>query len=186
VIRAWDVDPLKRSAQYVPPADYAALDVFSDDEKKKAEGDTKSPLAQRGFVHVPAVNMPGGVVARGGIFRDVTVNLIALRQIDGEDGPALRRYILGLALVAAAEPLDGFLRQGCLLTPDPDVPASWQAVSRDGKRTTFDLMTEDALAHAVTAAERFKIGPDRRATFLKERAKADLKPDEAKKSRKAN
>ena len=65
VIRAWDVDPIHRSAQYVPPADYAALEVFSDEDKKKAEGDTKSPLAQRGFVHVPSVNAHGGVVVRG-------------------------------------------------------------------------------------------------------------------------
>jgi hypothetical protein len=49
----------------------------------------------------------------------VTVNLVALRQLGGDDGEALRAYVLGLALVAAAEPQDGFLRQGCLLTPDP-------------------------------------------------------------------
>ena len=29
VIRAWDVDSLKRSAQYITPIDYAALEVFS-------------------------------------------------------------------------------------------------------------------------------------------------------------
>jgi CRISPR-associated protein Csb1 len=29
----------------------------------------------------------------------------------------LRHYILGLTLVAAIEPIDGFLRAGCLLTP---------------------------------------------------------------------
>lgn len=117
VIRAWDISELKRSAQYVPPVDYAALQVFSEDEKAKAEGNAKSPLAQRGFVHVPSIDAPGGVVARGGIFRDVTINLTTLRQLDArEKGVELRRYILGLALVAAAEPMDGFLRQGCLLT----------------------------------------------------------------------
>jgi CRISPR-associated protein Csb1 len=92
VIRAWDVSPIHRSAQYVPPVDYAALEVFSDENKKKAEGDAKSPLAQRGFVHVPAVNAPGGIVVRGAIYRDVTINLVALRQIGGENGPALRQY----------------------------------------------------------------------------------------------
>src|SRR4029077_13620884 len=56
VIRAWDVTKIHRSAQYVPPVDYAALEVFSDEDKKKAEGDAKSPMAQRGFVHVPSVN----------------------------------------------------------------------------------------------------------------------------------
>lgn len=35
VIRAWDVVEMTRSAQYSPPIDYAALDVFSEDEKAK-------------------------------------------------------------------------------------------------------------------------------------------------------
>ena len=34
----------------------------------------------------------------------------------------VRHYILGLALVAAIEPLDGFLRQGCLLVQDARRP----------------------------------------------------------------
>ena len=38
VIRAWDVSALKRSAQFTPALDYAALDVFSEDDKQKAEG----------------------------------------------------------------------------------------------------------------------------------------------------
>ena len=41
-------------AKYVPTIDYAALDVFSEEEKAKQEGDPKSPLAKRGFVAVPA------------------------------------------------------------------------------------------------------------------------------------
>jgi CRISPR-associated protein Csb1 len=135
VIRAWDVEPLRRSAQYNPPVDYSRLEVFSEEEKQKAEGDTKNPLAQRGFVHVPAVDSHGGVVVRGGVFRDVTVNLVALRQLDGKPtGVALRRYILGLALIAATDPQDGFLRQGCLLTPDPEAPANWTLVFRSGVR----------------------------------------------------
>lgn len=184
VIRAWDVSPLRRSAQYNPPVDYAALEVFSDEEKRKAEGDTKNPLAQRGFVHVPAVDVPGGVVVHGGIYRDVTINLVALRQLDGENGEALRRYVLGLALVAAVEPSDGFLRQGCLLTPDPDAASRWDVVGRDGRRTTIALTRDDALSYVTAAAERFGVGRDRLATFQKERAKADLPTDEGKKQRK--
>jgi CRISPR-associated protein Csb1 len=34
VVRAWDVDELKRSAQYNPALDYAALDVFSEEDKQ--------------------------------------------------------------------------------------------------------------------------------------------------------
>jgi CRISPR-associated protein Csb1 len=181
VIRAWDIDPIHRSAQYVPPVDYSALEVFSDEDKKKAEGDAKSPLAQRGFVHVPSVNMHGGIVVRGSVHRDVTVNLVALRQIGGENGPALRQYILGLALIAAVEPQDGFLRQGCLLTLDPDAPSEWKVVERTGKRSDVSLEPESISAYAAMAAKRFGIGPDRQVRFDPKRAKADLSPDEKKK-----
>jgi CRISPR-associated protein Csb1 len=183
VIRAWDVDPLRRSAQYNPPVDYSALDVFSNEDKARAEGDAKNPLAKRGFVHVPAVDTHGGVVVRGGVRRDVTVNLVALRQLHGEQGDLLRRYILGLALVAATEPQDGFLRQGCLLTTDPDAEASWTLVERTGRRTQIALDADMALAYAQTAARRFNVGPDVSVAFDKERAKADLAPKEGKKTK---
>jgi len=175
VIRAWDVDPIRRSAQYVPPVDYAALEVFSEEEKKKAEGKESSELAVRGFVHVPAVNTHGGIVVRGPITRDVTVNLVALRQIGGDNGAALRRYILGLALVAAVEPQDGYLRQGCLLTLDPDAPASWMLVTRRGERTPVALTEDVARDYAAAAEKAYGKGPDRREAFSRDRAKADLK-----------
>lgn len=181
VIRAWDVDSIHRSAQYVPPVDYSTLDVFSEDEKKRAEGDNKSPLAQRGFVHVPAVNAHGGIVVHGNIYRDVTVNLVALRQIGGENGAALRQYVLGLALVAAVEPQDGFLRQGCLLTLDPEDLPIWMLVERTGRRAAARLVDDEARAYAGAAAMRFVVPPDRLARFIKERAKADLKADDKKK-----
>jgi CRISPR-associated protein Csb1 len=46
VIRAWDVSELKRSAQYNPALDYAALGVFSEEDKQKAVGRAESPLAR--------------------------------------------------------------------------------------------------------------------------------------------
>ena len=46
VIHAWDVDVLHRSAQYNPPLDYAALDVFGDEEKAKQEGDPEESAGQ--------------------------------------------------------------------------------------------------------------------------------------------
>ena len=182
VIRAWDVDPLKRSAQYNPPVDYAALDVFSEEEKKKQEGSEKSQLAQRGFVHVPAAEAHGGVVVRGEIRRDVTINLIALRLLDGNGGADLRRYVLGLALVAVTAPLDGFLRQGCLLTPDPDRPGVWERVDRDGRRAAVALDEDVALDFARRAAEKFGVAEARTVAFDKARAKSDAKKSDAKKS----
>lgn len=185
VIRAWDVDELRRSAQYNPALDYAALEVFSEEDKQKAEGKAESPLAQRGFVHVPATGARGGVVARGSIERTVTVNLVALRKLGGENAQNLRRYILGLALVAATEPLDGFLRQGCLLVPDEKTPAEWIAVSRDGVRTSQSLSPATALVYAKAAADKFGVGQNRRVAFKKELAQADLKELEKKKEKKA-
>jgi CRISPR-associated protein Csb1 len=182
VIRAWNVDVLKRSAQYTPALDYTKYDVFSEEDKKKAEGNTKSPLAERGFVHVPAVDTHGGVIVHDAIYRDVTINLVALRQLGAPRRDAeLRRYILGLALVAATEPQDGFLRQGCLLTPDPDAAKSWALVSRDGRRVAIGLDTESALAYARKAAEAFGVGHSREFHFSKDRAKADIQHKTGKK-----
>jgi CRISPR-associated protein Csb1 len=184
VIRAWDVDKLRRSAQYTPALDYAALEVFSEDEKRIAEGKKESPLAQRGFVHVPAPGAPGGVVARGPITRDVTLNLIALRRLNGESPGELRRYILGLALVAAIEPFDAFLRQGCLIVPDPDQRSSWELVGRDGKRVPVALTAELVVEFARLSAAAFVVGADRTLTFDKALAKLDVRPPEKAGSKK--
>ena len=174
-IRAEDVEELTRSAQYNPPLDYAGLEVFTDAEKEKQQGDPKSPLAKRGFVHVPAVNTHGGIIARGPIRRDVTINLVALRRLSGENGQTLRRYVLGLALVAATAPLDGFLRAGCLLTLDPEDSSVWQVVTRNGTRDTINLDEGTSLDYAHSSAVAFGVGSNHRVTFDKNLAKADAK-----------
>lgn len=184
VVRAWDIEPLKRSAQYNPPIDYAALGVFSEEDKSKQEGDPKSPLAKRGFVHVPAGEALGGVLVRGHISRDVTINLVALRRLRGEDAPAMRRYVLGLALVAATAPFDGFLRQGCLLTPDPSQPASWTIVAVDGTRTAVSLDHDEAAKFARGARETFRVVEDQSFAFESSLAKADLSEGKGKKTAK--
>ena len=175
VIRAWNVDDLRRSAQYIPPVDYAELKVFTEDDKAKVEGSEKSPLAQRGFFRVPATHKHGGVVVHGEIRRDATINLIALRRLRGENTSALRRYVLGLSLVAATAPFDGFLRQGCLLTPDPDAAADWVAVNRGGERGPVALDAETALEFAGKEAKSYGVGPDRTVAFDKSLAKDDAK-----------
>ena len=158
VIRAWDVEPLTRSAQYNPPVNYADLDVFSEAEKEKQEGKASSNLAKRGYVHIPSTGQHGGIVVRGDIRRDVTINLIALRRLSGgETSEALRAYILGLSLVSATTPFDGFLRQGCLITPDPDSPGVWEIVGRDGLRKPVAMDPRGAIGFAEKAAEKFGI-----------------------------
>ena len=178
VIRAWDVSDLKRSAQYFPPIDYAEAGVLSESQQAQAaregaRGAAGNPLAQRGFVPVPATDEPGGIVVHGEIRRTVTVNLVALRRLGGDDGPVLRRYVLGLALVAASSPLDPFLRQGCLLTPDPDAPVAWAAVDRTGKRDALALDHDAALGFARGAAAAFGVRESRTVAFEPARARAD-------------
>ena len=174
-IRAEDVEVLTRSAQYNPALDYAELEVFSEKDKEKQQGDPKSPLAKRGFVHVPAVKTHGGIIARGQIVRSVTVNLIALRRLRGESGRELRRYVLGLSLVAATAPMDGFLRAGCLLTLDPANLGSWHSVLRNGDRIPFDLDEDIAYEYARQAADCFGVGNDRTVAFDKTLAVKDTK-----------
>lgn len=175
VIRAWDVDLLKRAAQYAPPLDYAKLEVFSEEEKQKSEGDGKSPLAKKGFVAVPSTDAPGGILARGPIQRDLTINLVALRRLWAKENvEALRRYVLGLCLVAATEPLDGFLRQGCLLVPKADQTTGWEQVDRTGVRMKVALTNSEARRLAAQWAEAFGVAAPRTVKFKPDAAKADL------------
>lgn len=181
-VRAWDVDRLSRSAQYKPALDYMDLEVFTEKEREKAEGNNKSPLAQRGFLDNPAPGQHGGVIARGPIRRDVTLNLVALRRLKGEPSELLRQYILGLALVAGVEPMDPFLRQGCLLVPKTDSPGGWVRVERTGQRLPIELTEELVLEYASERAARFEVPSEpRRVAFDKKLAQADVKESEKKK-----
>ena len=185
-VRAWDIDVLTRSAQFNPALDYATLEVFSEEDKAKAEGKKESPLAQRGFVHVPATGH-GGVVANGAIRRDLTVNLVALRRLHGDTAVPLRRYVLGLCLVAAAEPVDPFFRQGCLLVPDADQPPHWTLVKRTGERVALvGPDRKELLDYARRAASEFGVDatqPTRTVPFDKAAASKDV-TDAKKKARK--
>lgn len=173
VVRAWGVSRLSRSAQFVPALDYQALGVVDDEEKLKT--DEKNVLSERGFLHVPSGGDPGGIVADGPIVRDVTVNLVALRRLGGPERPLeLRRYLLGLALVAATQPLDPFLRQGCLLVPDAERPATWTLVGRDGSRTAAEVNPDQLLEWARKAAKAFGVAERREVKFDAKLAKADM------------
>ncbi len=75
-------------------------------------------------------------MVKGRIEREITVNLLALRGLRGDtkvngETDNVRRYLLGLALLAALQDMDMFLREGCLLRyarQDDD----WYAVPRRG------------------------------------------------------
>ena len=178
VVRAHDVRIMTRGAVYVPPLNYADLDVFTEQEKAKAEGSSKSPLAQRGFVHNPASASHGGVIATGGIRRDATLSLAALHLLaaaDDERTLALRRYILGLALVALTMDTSAYLRQGCNLVIDPDQPTEFLEVYRDGRREAATLDHATAIEFALASATAFNVPEGRTVEFDRKKAKEDVK-----------
>jgi len=176
-IRAFGVQRLTRGAQYNPPLNYAELDVFSEEDKAKAEGDNKNPLAKRGFVHVPATGSHGGVIASE-IRRDASLGLAALRLLhvskDKDATLALRRYVLGLALTAFTQPGGGYLRQGCLLVPRTDKPREFVEVLSTGERKPLKLSQKDVLPYAELSAKAFGVGASKTVSFDKDRAKKDV------------
>ena len=158
VIRAFDVKELHRSAQYST----IAGKILEDGEAETTGTGAKSEL---GFTHVPSVMTHGGVIPKGGIRRDAVLNLVPLRALwstSGEpvDNIKLRRYILGLCLVALTAPQDMFLREGCHLIPVLDIPSEWKVVRHEGSRGVFDLSHDDSLVFAETAAEDFGVRQD--------------------------
>ncbi|MCH8243748.1 MAG: type I-U CRISPR-associated protein Cas7, partial [Planctomycetes bacterium] len=176
-IRAYDVKKLTRSAQFVPSADYVDEEMLPEPKDKK----TKDAYAERGFVHVPATGTHGGVIAHGGVRRDATLSLAALRQLciadDAENTRALQRYILGLALVAFTYSPSGYLRAGCNLVLDPEQPRELVEVHGDGRREPSGVTHDDALEFAKSAAKAFGVGENHTVPFDKKRAKEDVKKD---------
>lgn len=185
-IRAFDVRELSRSAVYTAPVDYSLLDIFSEEDRQKAEGDPKNPLSKRGFVNALASNTHGGVIAMGGIRRDATLGLAALRHLhagaDIEKTLALRRYILGLCLVAFTADMEAHLRQGCTLVRIPDCSREFVEVYSNGARVNCSITDPAVMEYAAEAAEAFGVGESRTVLFEKERAKRDVKKDGDKKA----
>jgi CRISPR-associated protein Csb1 len=190
-IRAFDVVKLTRSAQYVPAVPYVEEGLLDEPPDKK----TRDAYAERGFIHVPATGSHGGVIAKGGIRRDASVHLAALRLLRTADAgqvQPLRRYILGLALVAFTHGTPGFLRQGCNLVKDPDVAPDCKAVFGDGLRESVELSFNEAVEYARAAASDFGIDPnrqipgtpDREVEFSGDLAREDVSPEAAEKGKK--
>ena len=192
-VRAYDVKTLTRSAQYNPATTYVEDGLLEEPgDLRTADGKvkTKHPFAQRGFVHVPASGSHGGVIAGGGIRRDATMHLAALRLLTAKDQDktiALRRYILGLALTAFTYSPSGFLRQGCNLVLDPEKKRELKAVYADGRRedVVVPTGTKEALTHelcvdfAKAAADAFGVGENRQVSFDRELAKKDVSETKA-------
>ena len=192
-IRAFDVKRLKRSAQYNPSTDYIGDKLLEDTADKKL----KDAYAERGFVHVPATGSHGGVIATGEIRRDATLSLAALRLLAVREGTGdewmssdrtktLRRYILGLALVAFTSNASTYLRQGCNLVPS-EKPRVFQLVHSDGTRESLKLTPSDVLKYATAAAKAFGVDKGKEVVFDSKLALADIKGEgDVKETRKGN
>lgn len=164
IIRAWDVELLHSAAQF-----NSVWKALNEEQKQALEKEAKAKkikLSVKGFADAPATfrddarkeRVLGGVLAGGPIERDVTVNLVALRGIRGKD-PAetieVQKYLLGLALLAAAADLELFLREGCLLRYANE--DAWATVPRRGEPAEVGLPKQDQLvAYAMAAAALFK------------------------------
>lgn len=183
-VRAYDVRVLTRSAQYVPAIEFVDEGLLEEPADKKAQ----AAYSSRGFIHVPAPHTHGGVMSNGGIRREATLQLAALRALSAstpEQTAKLREYLLGLALTAFTAPAGGYLRQGCNLVPAEGTSATVTEVGADGKRSPFPLDHPAALAFAKKAAAAFGVGPSKEVPFDRELAKKDLAEDDAKKAAKA-
>src|SRR5712671_5926399 len=80
-IRAFNVRKLTRSAQFVPATEFVEHKLLDEPADKKAA----DAYAERGFIHVPASGSHGGVMASGGVRRDATLSLAALRLLAVRD-----------------------------------------------------------------------------------------------------
>ncbi len=173
IIRAWDVDVLHSAAQF-----NSVWKALSEEQKAELEKESKAKnvqLSVKGFKDTPATfrktdklakfiggapnpeaRVLGGVLARGTIERDVTINLVALRGLRGKDAEEtkqIKKYLLSLALIAATADLELFLREGCLLRYAGD--DAWTEVPRRGDPTPVALPTADALEKVASEGRTY-------------------------------
>lgn len=180
-IRAWDIEPLHAAAQF--NSVWKALDESQQEELQKEATAKKTKLSAKGLADAPAVfrkvsksaakhmhefrdgspnperRVLGGVVVKGRIEREVTVNLVALRGIRGKDEGEtahIRKYLLGLSLVAATADIDLFLREGCHLRYAGN--DDWLEVPRRGDPAPVNLAAARTVVqdYAAAAANHFK------------------------------
>jgi CRISPR-associated protein Csb1 len=173
-VRAWDVQPLHTAAQF--NSVWKLLDEQQQEELEKEATAKKVKLSTKGFADAPATfrktkapqyrdgspnpeaRVLGGVLVSGRIERDVTVNLVALRGLRGANDDkttAIRKYLLGLSLMAATADIELFLREGCLLRYAENGDA-WYKVPRRGEPTRAVLSPATVEKYAITAAGNFR------------------------------
>lgn len=176
VIRAWDVEPLHAAAQF--NSVWKLLDDEQQEELKKEAKAKKTELSEKGLADAPATfrktkipqyskdtGLPnpdarilGGVRVNGRIEREVIVNLVALRNLRGaseSDTTAIRKYLLGLSLMAATADIELFLREGCLLRYAENGD-TWYQVPRRGEPTQVAVEVDKLKEYVSNAANYFR------------------------------
>ena len=181
VIRAWDVDMISSASQF--NSVWKLLDEEQKKELEKESNTKKTKLSEKGFADAPATfrklgasaakNVPeyidvapnptrrvlGGVYVRDRIEREITLNLVALRRLEGgnkEKTQQIRRYILSLALMAGNADIDLFLRSGCQFSIATESD-TWNAVPKRGSATPLTVPAQNVLAdYAAKAVIPFK------------------------------
>ena len=196
-IRAFNVRKLSRSANYLvqQQLDYTKEELLPLWESDKA----KELYSKRGFLNALASASHGGVMLmpNGSVKRDAVLSLAALRRLavvesngalSTDRTQALRRYILGLSLVALTAIQDPYLRQGCNLVPaDEGKSRAFEIVHATGKREACAFLPSDpsecvkaAKQYAEAAAKEFGVGTNRAVAFDKKLAEKEIKGGEEK------
>lgn len=192
VIRATNVGYVTRSAQF--DAVFDAKQMFDDKEYREYGTGSNNALSAIGLQDAPAAGTHGGVRVFGTITRRTQINLVGLRALaaTSENGDLeeaetmrLRRYLLGLALVAARCQTSYNLREGCLLTR---VSEKAVAVYSDGKRSNFDWELKSVWDYAQAAAQDFdatlKSRQPREVQFEVPKVRAKVESEKPKKGKK--
>jgi CRISPR-associated protein Csb1 len=186
-IRATNVSVVSRSGQYKKTFDPKKLDL--DPKLKLADiglDDVPFPGNKKDAKAVVRINgeivgAHGGVQINGEIIRRTQINLVGLRALETqtkEDTMKLRRYLLGLALLAGRCQTNYALRQGCHLVLKRDVPIECSLIYPNGERENFTWHLEDAYKFVQQAAEDFGVGEARQIVFDKTKANK-AKPEES-------
>jgi CRISPR-associated protein Csb1 len=180
VIRAYNVTKTKRSATYQAAYEYVDNGLI-DPSFDKGTG-KNNPLSQEGFKYSLATGTHGGVQVKGEIRQEAMVNLVALRTL--ADAINLKRYLLGLALVALSfrDQTSFNLREGCLLkaaTPE-DFDGKWKSVNFDGTEADVDLTHLQACEYAQLAVQNVPLKAVKPSQFDRATVEAWLKIEKKK------
>lgn len=178
VVRAWDVETLHAAAQF--NSVWKLLEEKQQEELQAEAKKQKKKLSEQGLADAPAVfrktkirdyinddspnpeaRVLGGILVRDRIEREVTVNLVALRGLRGENPEAtdcIRKYLLALSLLASTADIDLFLREGCNLRYAGQ--DEWREIPRRGepRRTNLESSESKTLleAYAREACAAFR------------------------------